>query len=431
LSKLCARLSYLFAALYAFPWLRIPELVGVALPLQRLLGFTALPVLFIVLAAKGTLSAGKSVGIYLSLWLTLIGFIVVSLLANATQQPFFDPVRAVGELSKYIAVFVTSYLIYYVFKNGLVNFELFNRLIIYSGVVSILLTYAFLFLYWAGFGTENDILAPTFGNNIGVWPTGTLLPRLAGTGAEPQQLSVLFLTPLFLMLTPKNFKYYWFIALLGVGALVLSQSKFAVVSLVILGIYLNTLYKRQRLIFISLILVLTPFIGSILSTFSAFTELFQRGLQTHAITERFDNTGLLVSVIQDNWMVGVGVGQYGPARSTILYDDPTQEAEYFANNDYLTFFAEIGIFGFILGCSILALTVVRFTFFSLTLPRDKLVLFLPYLSGAVAIALNMFIGYEFLHSFFWINIGVMLYLYGEWAEVTTRERSYQRQISNA
>ncbi|MGL4610997.1 MAG: O-antigen ligase family protein [Trueperaceae bacterium] len=416
MSKLCARFAYIFAALYAFPWLRFPDVAGVALPLQRLLGFMSVPLLFIVLALRRSVSVGKGLKLYLSLWLIFMSFIFVSLLVNKMQSPFFDDIRAVAELSKYIAVFATSYFIYFTLKNNYVRFEIFRYLLMYSGIVSVGLTYLFLGLYWLGFRTENEILAPSFGNNLAVLPTGSFLPRLAGTGAEPQQLSVLFLTSLFIMLTPQYFRRYWFVALLGVGALILSQSKFAVVSLGVLAIFLYIIYGRQRLSLIALGLLLIPITGGILSNFSAFAELFERGVEAGAIAERLDNTELLVSIIKENWMIGVGVGQYGPVRSAILYDDPNQEAEYFANNDFLTFFAEIGIFGFILGCAILS-TVVHMLFYSMKLSREKLLVFLPYLFGAIAITLNMLIGYEFLHSFFWINIGVLLYLRGEWSGV--------------
>ena len=44
-----------------------------------------------------------------------------------------------------------------------------------------------------------------------------------------------------------------------------------------------------------------------------------------------------------------------------------------------------------------------------TVSADDRPLYLAFLVGAVTIVLNMTIGYELLHAFFWINIGVLLY----------------------
>ena len=63
------------------------------------------------------------------------------------------------------------------------------------------------------------------------------------------------------------------------------------------------------------------------------------------------------------------------------------------------------------------LFIVLFSKFLGVLPRlskPEREHYLPFLIGALTIFLNMCIGYEFLHAFFWVNLGVLLYLYRAW-----------------
>ena len=47
-------------------------------------------------------------------------------------------------------------------------------------------------------------------------------------------------------------------------------------------------------------------------------------------------------------------------------------------------------------------------------PAETRPTYLALLLGALTIMLNMSIGYELLHAFFWINVGMLLY-YVDWS----------------
>ena len=403
-------LTLSLALLYAFPWLRVPNLFGVAFPLQRIIPWLELVALFILICTRRSLPARGLSALYLTCCTLLLSVILVSAAHNAATSPTFNLLTSLMELSKYVAVFTAGYAVYYALWHGLLSAERFSNLIMLSGVASIILSYIFLGLYWAGFRTTNEILAPTFGGALGAWPTGGLLPRLAGTGAEPQQLSVLFMTPLLIMLNRRYIKRYWFVALLGVGALVLSQSKFSLVSLAVVALFLDLVYKKHRLILISFMLVALPAGALSLSQLPTFSATLEQGLEAGAFVERFNNVQLLGTIIQDNLLLGIGVGQYGAYRSQLLYNDPDVRPDYKANSDLLSIFAETGVVGFAVTAFLLLSLLVRFSLQARRLSSEQRDLFFPYWLGAVTIFLNMFIGYEFVHTFFWINIGTLLHL---------------------
>jgi O-antigen ligase len=78
--------------------------------------------------------------------------------------------------------------------------------------------------------------------------------------------------------------------------------------------------------------------------------------------------------------------------------------------DFLKVFAELGVLGFITMLLLLGSLVLRFARTYRLVPRSDRPRYLALLLGGVAILLNMLIGYELLHSFFWINMGALLYL---------------------
>jgi len=408
---LIALTVYLLALLYSFPWLRVPDVAGVPLPFQRLLAWAGFGLLFLTLCVRGRFRANGAVKFYLTVAALFFAVLGVSTLVNVTSNEVFHTLRFLSEFSKYVAVFSTAFLVYYALEHGLVKLHWLETLLLVSGAVSIVLAYLFLGLYWAGFRSTNEILTNSFGGSLGVWPTGSFLPRLAGTTAEPQQFSVAFVTALMLMLSRKNIRTYWPFAALGLFALLLSQSKFALVSLLAVAIYLDQVYKKHRLIFGALVIVVTPFLLLFVTTLPVFETTLRQGLEAQAFTDRLENLGILLTIIETNVLEGIGVGQYGVYRGDLLYNDPFDNPNYNAGNDIITIFAETGVFGFLL---VALLFGVLFTKFFAGLPRLSLPqkeLYLAFLVGAVTIFLNMFIGYEFLHAFFWVNLGVLLYLY--------------------
>ena len=394
--------------LYSFPWLRIPDVHGVALPLQRLVGWVTL-VLLAAAAAGGALPAGRQARTYLGATAALLAVVLASLAVNALR-PTFDPLQSASESAKLVAAIATGYGVYYVLKRRRLGFERLVRLVMLSGAAAIVLAYVFLVLYWLGFRTGNEILAPTFGRALGVWPTASFLPRLAGTGAEPQQLSILFLTPLLLMVSPGRFRRWWPFAGLGVLALVLSQSKFSVLSLAAVALYVLVTYRRRRLDLFTVLLLMVPLAGAAFTALPTFRNSLRQGLGANAITVRLDNVRLLLSIIGRYPALGIGLGQYGTYRGAALFDDPSTAPGYYANNDVLSVFAEAGALAFLVMWGLVAVLLGRAVRLRRALAPPRELLVLPFLLGAVVMVANMFIGYELLHSFFWINLGALLYL---------------------
>jgi len=411
---LIAGTVYALALIYSFPWLRIPDVAGVALPFQRLLAWFGLGVLFLALCLRGRFRANAAVRFYLGVALLFFAVLGVTTVTNASSNEVFAWVRYLSEVSKYVAVFTSAFLIYYALAHGLVKLVWLEHLLVVGGTASIVIAYVLLFLYWSGFRSTNEVLAHSFGGSLGVWPTGSFLPRLAGTTAEPQQFSVAFLTALMLMFSRRYVRYFWPVALAGILALLLSQSKFALISLVAVAFYLDTVYKRHRLIFGALLVLMIPPGLVFISTLPVFETTLNQGFEAQAFTDRLENLGIMASIIQDEPFDGIGVGQYGTYRGELLFNDPFDNPNYTAGNDIVSIFAETGVFGFLL---VVLLFGVLFSKFTAALPRmskREREHYLPFLIGAVAILLNMFIGYEFLHVFFWINVGVLLYLYRAW-----------------
>ena len=411
-------LASMLALFYAFPWLRVPDLLGVAVPLQRVIPWLGLILLFVDVCARRRLPANRLTRVYLTCCGLLLCAAGLSAFVSFSTSNIFNPLLSVVEFSKYLAVFTAGYLVYYALRRGHLTIERLTRLLVLSGAASILLSYVFLALYWVGFRTNNEILAPTFGRALGVWPVGGFLPRLAGTGAEPQQLSVLFLTPLLIMLNRQYIRRYWLLALLGVLALVLSQSKFSLVSLAAVALYLDLIYKKHRLALISFMLIAVPLGALSLTRLPTFSSTLEQGLEARAFTERFDNLELLGTIIKAHPLLGIGIGQYGTYRGELVFGDPSLSPSYKANSDLLSIFAEIGVVGFAITLSLLLLLLARFSLRAVSLRGAERELFYPYWIGAVTIFLNMFIGYEFLHTFFWMNIGALLYF----------EHSYQQRL---
>jgi hypothetical protein len=179
-------LSVLAALLYSFPWLRPPEIGGVAFPAQRLIAWAGLAVLLSHLVLKGSLATGAAARGFLRVAALFTVFLLLILVWQLAYGENFFLLYYFMDLSKYAAAFAMAYLCYYALRNSLVTERRFIRSVILSGTLATIVVFLFLALYFAGFRTENEILAPSFGGTLGVWPTGGWLPRLAGPTAEPQ-----------------------------------------------------------------------------------------------------------------------------------------------------------------------------------------------------------------------------------------------------
>ena len=402
-------LTPLAALLYCFVWLRPPQLGGVALPVQRVLAWAALAVLASRLLLKGPLVAGPGARGFLRWVSVFFGFLLLTLIRQLAFGENFHLLYFVMDLSKYAAGFGAAYLCYYALSANLVPARRMVIAIVLSGVVATVLVYMFLGLYFAGFRTENQVIAPTFGGALGVWPTGGFLPRLAGTTAEPQQLSVALLTPLLLMFSPQYIRRFWPVAVLSIVALVLSQSKFALISLAMTGLYLFLVYRRSRLPILAGGVVLLPPLAFALLKLPTFAGTLEAGFNAGAIVERLGNLLLLIGIIRAHPLLGIGAGNYGVVRGEMLFGDWRYEPGYTPNMDFLKVFAENGVAGFLLLLTLLGFLLRLFVRGARTVSAEDRPIYLAFLVGAVAIVLNMTIGYELLHAFFWINIGVLLY----------------------
>jgi O-antigen ligase len=402
-------LSVLAAVLYCFAWLRPPEIGGVALPAQRILAWVGLAVLLSRFLLKGSLIVGPAARGFLRIVALFLVFLLLLLVRHLAYGDNFFPLYFLMDLSKYAAAFTMAYLCYYALSSSLVGERRFLDSVILSGGLATGLVFLLLGLYFAGFRTENQILAPSFGGALGVWPTDAWLPRLAGPTAEPQQLSVALLTPLLLMLAPERIKRLWPLAIVTGAALLLSQSKFVVASSLMVMLYLLVVYRRWRKLIALGILLAAPLLGWGLLRLPTFSATLEAGLSAGAIVERLGNIVLLLRIIQEHPLFGIGPGHYGVYWGQALHGDWRYNPGYTPNMDFLKVFAETGIAGFLLILLLLGFLIRLFTRAYRTLPHQERPRYLALGLGALAIMLNMTIGYELLHAFFWINVGALLY----------------------
>jgi hypothetical protein len=405
-----ATVTYLLALLYCFVWLRIPEAVGLVLPFQRILAWTGLGLVVALLAMGRPLRVGRSAKRFLGYTVLFGAMLLVNLLAQAATERRVYPLYFLMDFSKYLAIFGAAFVTYYALRRGLVNENRYVRYVMFSGVASLVVLCLLVVLYYLGFRTDVDFLAHSFGGALGVWQAAGGLPRLAGTAAEPQQLSVVYLTPLMLMLSPEHLRRYKWIALLGVVVLVLSQSKFAVVSLLLIYAFLLMTYRRNRTPLIVAGIVLAPAAAAVLIRLPTFSALLTEGVGAGAFVERLQNLFLLLSIVRDHLLFGIGAGQYGVYRGEVLFGDPLFNPGYTPNMDFLKVMAEVGLVGFLVVAAMLGGLLYTFIRTRSSLPSRLRPRYLAFLLGAIGILLNMLVGYELLHVFFWLNVGFLLYL---------------------
>jgi O-antigen ligase len=397
------------ALLYSFPWLRPPEIAGVALPAQRLLAWLGLSLLIARLLVKGPLAAGPAARGFLWRVALYFGFLFLITVRLFAYDQDFLPLYFFMDLGKYAAAFSVAYFCYYALRAGLVSERRFVQNVVLSGGLATLVVYALLLLYYAGFRSTNQMLAPSFGGALGVWPTGGVLPRFAGPTAEPQQLSVALLTPLLLMLSRDQIKRTWPLALLTGSALLLSQSKFAVVSLLLVGLYLFIVFRRWRGRILLAGMLAAPVVGLILIQLPTFSATLESGLAAGAFVERLENFVLLITIIREHPGFGIGPGQFGAFWGRTLYGDWRASPGYTPNMDFLKVFAETGAIGFVLLLILLGYLVRLFFRSYRRIAPEAQSRYLAFALGALGILLNMAIGYELLHAFFWINIAALLF----------------------
>lgn len=407
---LVASCSYLLALLYCFPWLRIPDVLGVAMPMQRLVAWMGTALLAVILVTRGRIATGPFARSFLRLVVAFLALLALNLLIQLASDRHFNLQYFIMDVAKYLAIFGAAFLIYYAGRNGLIDADGFCRRVMASGKLGILAVFLLLGLYWAGFRTDVTFFAPEFGGALGVVPTGAALPRIAGPTAEPQQLSIIFITPLMLLLAPENIRRQWPVAVLGAIVITLSQSKFSLVSLLLVYLYLLLAYPGRRRVLAGLAIVAAPLMVLVLKDLPTFAATLSEGLEAEAFVERLENLVLLLEIVRTSPIVGIGPGQYGAFRGEALFGDPAFYPAYVPNMDFLKVFAETGITGFIIilsmgvGFLVVAARAYRHV------PVERRGQYLAFALGAVGILLNMLIGYELLHIFFWVNAGFVLFM---------------------
>jgi O-antigen ligase len=212
------------------------------------------------------------------------------------------------------------------------------------------------------------------------------------------------------MLSPEYIRRLWPLAVMTGSALLLSQSKFAVVSLTFVILFLFLVYARWRRLIVIGALIASPALALALIRLPTFSATLEAGLSAGAFVERLGNLSLLVTIIREHPFFGIGPGQYGVYRGQALHGDVYASPGYTPNMDFLKVFAETGVAGFALILFLLGFLTKRFARAHRTLPVHARPHYWAFFLGALAIMLNMTIGYELLHAFFWINIGALLYL---------------------
>jgi O-antigen ligase len=196
---------------------------------------------------------------------------------------------------------------------------------------------------------------------------------------------------------------------LTAGALLLSQSKFSVISLALAGIYLTLVYRRWRKQMVLAWMLAAPLAALVLIRLPTFATTLESGLAAGAFVERLQNLLLLVAIIREHPGFGIGPGQYGAYYGQTFYGDWRFSPGYTPNMDFLKVFAETGILGFLLLMLLLGyLTRLVYRWYR-SVDEETRSTYLAFALGALGVLLNMVIGYELLHAFFWINLGALLY----------------------
>lgn len=399
-------LASLTALLYCFVWLRMPNVGGIDLPLQRLIAWLSIVALFITSAFTKKIYAGRYTKVFIAFTSVFIVNMFINLLWNIKDTSFGFK-YFIMDFSKYMAAFSVAYLMYFALKRKIITLPSVIKYFKWSTAVAVFLTFLSLILFIVGFRTDNQMILRTWGSAWGVIPTGGILPRLAGTTSEPQQFSIIFLTPILLMLALNKGKLT-LVPLLGIAALLMSQSKFSLLTVVIIIVFSFLLNKKRRFLYLYLGIVAVPFIASAIAKLPVFSMSLQQGGNSIAIQERLENATIMTNIIKNEFLFGIGAGQYGTYRSLLL---PVEyNPSYYPNNDYLKVFAELGIIGFVVLIIFLGYVIVFSIQSYRKMNEEQKPFFMAVSIGTVVIALNMLIGYELLHIFFWVNLGILFFM---------------------
>lgn len=195
------------------------------------------------------------------------------------------------------------------------------------------------------------------------------------------------------------------------SALLISFSRSAWLAFAIsLGsIFLLEIIRKRKCEILSLIKIFIVSIGIIGIFFIVFQEPFLTRvkiggrLEVKSIQERADYAKQAKNLIKDNWIAGVGVGNYTLANYYKL--DKKYPAWYFqpVHNVYLLILAELGIIGFLLFCAVL-ISAIRFLNF-----RKINFTFFAFLSLLIIMFFDHWLwSMHFGILFFWLILAIMV-----------------------
>jgi O-antigen ligase len=175
---------------------------------------------------------------------------------------------------------------------------------------------------------------------------------------------------------------------------------------VLLFLFLS--YARWRRLIIIGALAVSPALLFALIQLPTFAATLEAGLSAGAFVERLGNLLLLLTIVREHPFLGIGPGQYGVYWGQAIHGDVYKSPGYTPNMDFLKVFAETGAAGFALILFLLGFLIRLFARAYRVLSSEERPYYAAFFLGALAIMLNMTIGYELLHAFFWINIGALL-----------------------
>ncbi|MFZ4762161.1 MAG: hypothetical protein ACOYK8_05055 [Alphaproteobacteria bacterium] len=414
------------AIFYALSWVRITDIDGIALPISRLLGMLGVCYLPQVLR-QSTLHAGAAKRFFLVIGCAVCYIIFSGLvlgLHDVEGRQLFSFSLFYIEISKIVSGVGTASIVYLYLRQHRGNFLKFIACLNLSMKLCLGFTALFLVLFLLKIPMDIDWLAPNKGGYVGIWDQGTTLPRLAGTTPEPQAFSYAFVTPVLigLAIARKNIMdFLW--PFIGVMFLLISFSKFSVISLAVILFFLLIRHRGFGWVMCLLALIaIIPMLEGIFSSY-VFKEFLEDGIESGAFAERAVMNRILWSQFLAHPLFGIGLGQFSvQGRDDIIawliskgmLQTTEKIVSWKGNMDYLTLLAETGLLGAIPIISCVFFYTIQGLWWGKQIIRNNgSSLLLAVSLGTVVILCNMAIGYAFFHSLLWVNLAIICYLLDE------------------
>ncbi|HRY59880.1 MAG TPA: O-antigen ligase family protein [Patescibacteria group bacterium] len=189
-------------------------------------------------------------------------------------------------------------------------------------------------------------------------------PRIQSTFIEPLYFANYLMVPImvalfFLMKKVEKKKSWYFVLLflLFIGVMVLTISKGAIASLAVVLVLIfifqiRSIFSRTNIPYllgiITFLVIVTGGMYAVLQSSIDFEKNYKKVydvLTGGSITERQEAYDVALEAFNDNKLIGIGVGNFGP----YFAGYPTSAPDYgwaIVNNQYLEILAELGLTGF-------------------------------------------------------------------------------------